>query len=44
MDYFIILKVDTMILDKFRYKDEGDSEMVQQLGARIKDLSGAKLI
>lgn len=44
MAYFIILKGDTMILDKFRYKDEGDSGMVQQLGARIKDLAGAKLI
>lgn len=44
MAYFIILKGDTMILDKFRYKDESDSGMVHQLGNRIKDLAGAKLI
>lgn len=43
MAYFIILKGDAMILDKFRYKDESDSGMVHQLGNRIKDLSGARL-
>lgn len=41
--YFIILKGDTMILDKFKYKDETDSGIVQQLGERIQNTAGGKI-
>ncbi|KAB7891280.1 hypothetical protein [Poseidonibacter ostreae] len=43
MAYFIILKGDTMILDKFKYKDESDSGMTGQLGEKIQQLAGAKI-
>lgn len=43
MAYFIILKGDTMILDKFKYKDESDSGMTHQLGEKIQQLAGARI-
>lgn len=40
--YFTILKGDTMILDKFKYKDDTDTGVVNQLGERIQALGGSK--
>lgn len=41
--YFTILKGDTMILDKFKYKDDTDTGVVNQLGERIQALGGARI-
>lgn len=41
--YFIILKGDEMILAKFKYKDESDSGLINQLGERIQTLGGARI-
>lgn len=41
--YFIILKGDEMILSKFKYKDESDSGLINQLGERIQTLGGARI-
>ena len=41
--YFTILKGDTMILDKFKYKDDTDTGMVQQLGERIQTIGGGRI-
>lgn len=41
--YFTILKGDTMILDKFKYKDETDTGITQQLGERMQTLGGGRI-
>lgn len=41
--YFIILKGDYMILAKFKYKDETESGLLNQLGERVQTLGGARI-
>lgn len=41
--YFIILKGDDMILAKFKYKDETESGLLNQLGERVQALGGARI-
>ena len=41
--YFIILKGDDMILAKFKYKDETESGLLNQLGERVQTLGGARI-
>lgn len=41
--YFIILKGDDMILAKFKYKDETESGLLNQLGDRVQTLGGARI-
>ncbi len=41
--YYTILKGDTMILDKFKYKDDTDTGIANQLGERIQAIGGGKI-
>jgi hypothetical protein len=41
--YFIILKGDTMILNRFGYKDDNDAGIVHQLGERIQNIASTKI-
>jgi len=40
--YFMILKGDDLILQKFGYKDDSDNGMAHQLGDKIQNLAGGK--
>lgn len=41
--YFIILKGDTMILDKFKFKDDTDTGIVSQVGDKVQQIGNGKL-
>lgn len=41
--YFTILKGDTIILDKFKYKDDTDTGIANQLGDRMQTLGGGRI-
>ncbi|OCL90656.1 hypothetical protein [Arcobacter porcinus] len=41
--YYIILKGDTMILAKFKYNDDTDSGIANQIGERMQTIAGGKI-
>lgn len=41
--YFLILKGDDLILQKFGYKDDADNGMANQLGEKMQNIAGDKV-